>query len=511
LELASSLQPLWYTRARIREGRAWFDTALADDDPHHLEVAAAVRARAFADKALLDSWALVGNSMEQAQQALAIAREVDDPALLARALTACGYVAGQFANVEAAESYFAEAVGLVRALDDRWRLSQILGWQATTAAIAGVPLAARAAAEEGRDLADAIGDRFDSRKCRWCLGQAELMQGDLVGAVAQFGELVAEAEEAHDVTIKAFSLGSRGWALAYLGDTGAARRVADAVRESAAEFGAEIAGFGNMTLAIAALAAADVETAQDACAAARQPMSFVRGTASVWSYYMAQAALAGGDLIAARRWADDAVATATGFHLMAALATRARVAIARGEPEQAERDAHDALEYADRLQAYQHLPDILECLAELAGDAGSHDEAARLLGAAQAFRQRVGMVRFKVWDASYQTSIALLRDAMGDNDFDHAWAEGAALSTEEAIARAQRGHGERKRPTSGWASLTPTERDVVRLVSEGLTNDDIAARLLVSPRTVQTHVTHVYTKLGLHSRIQLIREAARHA
>jgi DNA-binding CsgD family transcriptional regulator len=99
---------------------------------------------------------------------------------------------------------------------------------------------------------------------------------------------------------------------------------------------------------------------------------------------------------------------------------------------------------------------------------------------------------------------------MGEQDFDGTWAEGAALSTEEAIAYAQRGHGERRRPTSGWASLTPTERDVVRLVSEGLANKDIATRLFVSPRIVQTHLTHVYTKLGLTSRVQLAQEAARH-
>jgi DNA-binding CsgD family transcriptional regulator len=85
------------------------------------------------------------------------------------------------------------------------------------------------------------------------------------------------------------------------------------------------------------------------------------------------------------------------------------------------------------------------------------------------------------------------------------------MSTDEAIAYAQRGRGQRKRPASGWASLTPTERQVVRLLSEGLTNNVIAARLFVSPRTVQTHLTHVYTKLGLNSRVQLAQEAARHA
>ena len=98
---------------------------------------------------------------------------------------------------------------------------------------------------------------------------------------------------------------------------------------------------------------------------------------------------------------------------------------------------------------------------------------------------------------------------MSEGEFDSAWAEGAAMSIEEAIAYVKRGRGERKRPASGWASLTPTELDVVRLVSEGLSNNDIATRLFVSPRTVQTHLTHVYTKLGLSSRVQLVQEAAR--
>jgi DNA-binding NarL/FixJ family response regulator len=84
----------------------------------------------------------------------------------------------------------------------------------------------------------------------------------------------------------------------------------------------------------------------------------------------------------------------------------------------------------------------------------------------------MGAVRFKIYDAGYEASVAALRNALGEDEFESAWAEGAALSTEEAIANAQRGRGEGKRPASGWASLTAAERDVVRLVCERLANND---------------------------------------
>jgi predicted ATPase/class 3 adenylate cyclase/DNA-binding CsgD family transcriptional regulator len=506
LALASSLQPLWTERGRVREGAAWLNTALADDNEHP-EVPPAVRARALADKALLAMAVGAGGSTEPAHHALAIAREVGDPALLIRALTA--YAGMVVYNAEVARPYLADAIELARAVGDRWTVSQILPWQAFAAFAAGDPVAARAAADEGRDLAEAIGDGFGSRFCRWDLGMAQWISGDLPAAVAQFGELIAEAEATHDAVNKTRSLFGLAWALAHQGDTGAARAAADASIEAAAELGEFYVGVGSVALASAALAAGDVGAAHDASQAVWHKMSG-HLEAAVHVHWIAEVALALGDLINARRWADDAVARTAGWHLMTALTTRARVAIAQGEPEQAHRDAHDALTHGADVKAYLGVSDTLECIATVAGEAGSHQEAARLFGAAQAIRHRLGAVRFMVYDSGDESSVAAVRNALGDSEFDVGWAEGAALSTEEAIAYAQRGRGERKRPTSGWGSLTPTERDVVRLVSEGLANKDIAARLFVSPRTVQTHLTHVYTKLGLTSRGQLAHKAAQH-
>jgi DNA-binding CsgD family transcriptional regulator len=103
----------------------------------------------------------------------------------------------------------------------------------------------------------------------------------------------------------------------------------------------------------------------------------------------------------------------------------------------------------------------------------------------------------------------MARAALGDAAWEAAWSEGEALSLDAAVAYARRARGERRRPSSGWASLTPTETDVVRLVTEGLSNPDIAARLFVSRATVKTHLVHVFSKVGVRSRAELAAAAAR--
>jgi predicted ATPase/class 3 adenylate cyclase/DNA-binding CsgD family transcriptional regulator len=508
LQLASSLQSLWLTRGRVSEGLAWFDGVLDHPGVQQGELAPAVRARALADMAVLDASRAIHEKADQAQQALAIAREVGDPALLVRALIASGSIASY--DVDGARPYFAEAMEIARALGDGFTLCQILAWQAFAAHVAGDAGATRTAGEEGRDLADAIGARLHSRQCRWCLGSAHMMNGDVRTAIAELREVTDEADATHDLLFRWCGRVNLSHALACHGEAGPARSTAEAAVEAAAQFGGYSVGYGYAALATAALAAGDVAAAAEASAAARKRLGAQQELASYDINPLAQVALARGDLAAAREWADMAVSAMRGGHLAAALATRARVAIAEGDPELAERHARAGLACAAQVQALLAVPDIVECLAGVAVDAGRQREAARMFGAAEAMRNRTGLVRFKIYDAEYERWVATVRNALERNELDRAWDEGAALSTDEAIAYAVRGHTGRKRPARGWTSLTPTERDVVRLVAEGLTSRDVAARLFVSPRTVQTHLTHIYAKLGVTSRVQLAQEAACH-
>ncbi|WP_205529652.1 LuxR family transcriptional regulator [Mycobacterium shigaense] len=505
--LASSLQPLWLSGGRIVEGLSWFGALIAQLQGDAATVTPEVQARALADIALLTAVLDSPDSFEQARQSLAIARELGEPALIARSLLACGAAAVYYADT--ARGYLTEAIDLAREAGDKRRLSQCLWFLAKTAAAAGEPRAGFAAGIEGHQVAEEIGDRIVSFMCRfWGVGTPLWHQGKFVEAVDQFRALASEAEAAHDPYGQLAALSHLSYTLAYMGDTHAAREAATAAATLGAEFGGFVEGIGYAPLARAALAAGDVAAATDASEIARQRF-LEQPVPAAGVNPLAEVALTHGDLAMARRYADEAVPLLGGVGRAVALVARARVTIAQDDSEQAERDAHEALAVAVAVDAHIATPDALECLAAVANAATSHRQAARLLGAAGALRQSMRIVRFKVYDASHQMMITSLREGLGDSEFETAWAEGAGLTLEAAIAYARRGRGERKRPATGWGSLTPAELDVTELVRQGLPNKDIATRLFISPRTVATHLTHVYTKLGLTSRVQLAQEAAR--
>ena len=506
LVLASSLQPVWLTRGRMQEGLTWLSAALACDIPQGADASAA-RVRACAAKALLTSFSGSTEGREEAEQALATARELGDPALVMRALTSCGALVNAYDRAVAGP-LFAEATELARQLGDSRSLAQIIVLDWMTGRVLNEPAAAQVAAEEGLRIAEDLGDGFLCRQLRWVLGWTLVLRGDLIGCAARLGEVVEESLAANDVAWAVTVSPTRICALAYLGDIANARARAvenlERVSESL-EFHRRLA---YAALATVHLAAGDATAAWETYEAARERTAMNPWMAGMYTW-APLAPLACGDLVGARRWADDVVSSNVAWGLAAALTSRSRVEIAQGELEAADRDAYDALEIAARIGGDLVVPLAFECLAIAAAQTDNHLMAARLFGAADAARQRMGFVRFKVLDDGDDATVAALRDALGTNDFDAAWAEGAALSIPDAIAYAQRGRGERKRASSGWASLTRAELDVVKLVSEGLGNKEVAAMLFVSPRTVQAHLTHVYTKLGLTSRVQLAQEATR--
>ena len=117
--------------------------------------------------------------------------------------------------------------------------------------------------------------------------------------------------------------------------------------------------------------------------------------------------------------------------------------------------------------------------------------------------------RFRFEQERIDAAITAATEALGSEAASAAAAEGAMLDWQEAASYAARARGERKRPSHGWAALTPTEQQVVALVAEGLTNPQIAERLLMGRATVKTHLDHVFAKTGLHSRTELAAEFVR--
>ena len=160
----------------------------------------------------------------------------------------------------------------------------------------------------------------------------------------------------------------------------------------------------------------------------------------------------------------------------------------------------------DRMDAC----DGIELLGVLAAARERFTDAARLLAAADAARRPLQYLApgFTANRDAAARAASQARHALGDDRFTQAWEQGQALTLDDAVAYATRKGGGRKRPATGWASLTPAELEVVRLVSEGLRNDAIARRLFIAPGTVKVHLTHIFAKLGITTRAELAAQAA---
>ncbi len=171
--------------------------------------------------------------------------------------------------------------------------------------------------------------------------------------------------------------------------------------------------------------------------------------------------------------------------------------------------AHDGLEvlddYGDRVGAAA----ALETIADLTVTLGESERALRLLAASQRFHTDTGIARFPIQADRFDRARDAALAALDDTDATACWDAGGELSLADAVAYARRGRGERQRPQFGWASLTPVERDVVRLVAEGRTNAEIGQRLFISVNTVKKYLSRVYAKVDVDGRAGLAAQVAR--
>jgi DNA-binding CsgD family transcriptional regulator len=148
-------------------------------------------------------------------------------------------------------------------------------------------------------------------------------------------------------------------------------------------------------------------------------------------------------------------------------------------------------------------PDSLEAIAGIGSRIRPTIDDVRALAAAEAARQALGIARAPAGQAAVESTRARLRDALGEESFGAAWSAGLTMTLDEAVAHIRRSRGARGRPSTGWASLTPAELEVVRLVAEGLSNPEVGARLFMSRGTVKAHLAHIFAKLEVANRTEL--------
>jgi predicted ATPase/DNA-binding CsgD family transcriptional regulator len=201
------------------------------------------------------------------------------------------------------------------------------------------------------------------------------------------------------------------------------------------------------------------------------------------------------------------------------LSALAYLARARGEAARA-----GAL-WVESLAMYRetgHLVGVvgsLEGLASLSRAGRRPERAARLFGAATALHEAVGGAIPFPWSdpANFAEEVDALRIALGEARFATAWAAGRALPLEEAIAEANAvvsgpdpaaGVPAPQNP-GGTPGLSAREVEVLRLVVAGKATPEVAAALFVSPRTVTTHLTNIFAKLGVANRAEAVAWAVR--
>ena len=331
---------------------------------------------------------------------------------------------------------------------------------------------------EGRRILAALLEQLQPsvpvrRRVLWVAGFLAQFQGDISAARVLLEAGLSAGREAGDVTAEAWASSFLGWVVYYDGDPGQGHALAQTAlrlhREAGNSTGEVLA---LMQIGYIHMCAGEGESAArwySECARTCE------SSGNVWYHAYAQ-------------WGLGVAATLRADHEDAARLERAA------------------------LSTMRHMDDsmgVVLCLDALAWAAAPRNEAIRaviLAAAAETTWAAIPAVPAAPLRRHHDAALATARTALPGAEYRAAFAKGAAMSQAEAIAFAMgevASQPDRSRESAGSGQLTRREQDVAALVARGLSNGQIAAALVISPRTVETHVQHIMDKLGCSSRAQI--------
>ena len=357
---------------------------------------------------------------------------------------------------------------LIAGLDSFRSRSSALALPAMFELASSGPRAAQAAVDRARRLSADARAAWVDPFLGFVAGAVAFAAGDWDGAVAELDSALEVAEETSTGWVS-IPVGIRSYIDAHRGRTGPARARLESFRHRGLplQFGHDRPGW-------AELAVLEAEGAiQAAGTLARTLWSAARSNPGPWAADLApdvtRIALAGMDRRLAGQIGDDVSA------LCPPDVSRLVHGMITADPDAIDEAAAE-LAGTGRLTAEAFAREEVACAAAAHGD---RDRAAAALETALAGYRRMGAVPDRDRALGRMRALGIRRSSReAHRDVDH-----------------------------GWAGLTASEVRIAALVRDGLTNREIGTRLFVSPRTVQTHVSHILQKTGLRSRVEIARFA----